>query len=776
MAAHAEQPAPQESGETPDAAPSDPRTASEPGEIVVTARRRSERLQDVPITIAALPAETLAKQNITDTRDLQINVPSLTVGRSAKGGNGNYIALRGIGGNETLFGQDQTVGLYLNEVPLARQDGSNIGFYDIASVQILYGPQGTLFGRNTVAGAVTYTTERPSDSFEGYLKVEAGSYDHRRLTGAINIPVGETLALRVAGQLRRRDGFITELNSGRSLGSQHSEAVRGTLRWAPSDTVTNDLIVEYSRADQRDLGGLVYGAKAISAVPCTTGRQAACFYGPGAPSGAADPRYANWPTVAAALALNLSDGPVVALPTVPKSRDRALMITNITDWNLSDTVTLRNIAAYRNIKAYSQLTGAGLADPVSRLLARLEQKQYTEELQVQAKLFDRQVELTAGGFYFKETGTESSSSDSFVSALSLPIATSYGEIDNSSRSLYAQATYRPDWLPQASLTSGFRRTWDRRALTISSGTRTTTAFVDGSYDLGDQLNCSLLDANNVALPLSACSLTNSAKYAKSTYLVTLDYKLARDILVYGTISRGYRSGGFNVRELFLPSSFRPETVNNKEVGFKSRVSLGGVGVQLNANYWEMDYKDTQTVVIFSFGSPPRTGTRITNAASENLRGWEASLTLEPWRGASIGGFVGHVSGEFLQFDPGNGAPVQASRDAGAPAYSWGLNASQTIDLGSIGGELTVSGNYYYRDGATTTTITPARKGPSYDQANFRIEWARVADSNFDLAIFGRDILDSRGYIPNTSTNPFTGGLGVDFRPPAIYGAELTYNF
>jgi iron complex outermembrane receptor protein len=764
------------------------------GDIIVTARRRAEAQQSVPITITALSATTLARQNVTDTIALSRSTPSLNITRSASGGNSTYVLLRGLGGVEALPGQDQIVGVYVDEVPQARQEGGNLPFFDLSNVQVLYGPQGTLFGRNSVAGAILYQTQRPTDKLEGNVEVELGNYRQRWLTGMLNVPIAEGLALRVAGQIRRRRGYIQEVNSGTGLGSQHSESWRASLRWQPSDKLTSDVILSGFHADETQLGGAVFGAKAITgptcafniANPAPSFANAACYYGPGAPvprflaaigqlPPSAVAAYASYPSVSQSIADNLAAGTQgIALSFIPRAVDKSFAATNINAYELSDAVTLRAILGYRQVSSRQRQSGVGMEAPAFEINGSLNSRQYSGELQLQGQVLDDQLQFTTGVFYFREK------SESFSGALafgydpnSQPFSTSGGTAINTSYSGYAQTTFRPSGFDRFSLTTGARYTWDKRELEVRSG-----GYLQNGLQLGTQTSCSLIDPNSstgATLPLANCRLSNAAKYNVPTWLITADYKVLDETLVYATYSRGYRSGGFNVRSLFTPRSFRPEKADNFEVGVKSVLRVGDASIRFNADHWWLKYRDIQSVAVVSLPGPPFTATDIINSNSLKLHGFEIDASIEPIRGLTLRSFVGHVQGKYDEFLAGG--LTLTDLPFGAAKWSWGANASYIHDLGDIG-TLDLSANFSERSGALNSVVpsTDQVRSPTLASANFRVALSDIGGTGFGVAGYVRNVGDAARQITVPGTNLVTGGAGVNFTEPTFYGFDISYRF
>jgi iron complex outermembrane receptor protein len=779
----------------PQATPSTQEAGSQAGDIVVTARRRAERLQDVPISMTALSGDALTQQQVTSAIDLSRSTPSLQIARNVSGGESITVRLRGIGGNEALLGQDQTIGFYVDEVPFARQEGLNGLLFDMGSVQVLYGPQGTLFGRNSVAGAVVYSSQRPTtDAFAGSVNAELGNYDRRYITGFLNVPLTNTLAVRVAGQIRRRDGWLREVNSGVGLGSEHANGWRVSIQWQPTSALTNDLIVGGLDARNRNTGGATFGTKAFTVPACTFNPanpsaslgQAACYYGPGAPVPAylasigsipasAVAAYASYPTTAQAVALNNSlPNDRIALARIPRSINRNVSVTDIANLQLGSEIALKVIGGYRH-SVYRYLSeGEGFADPAIAIPGGTVSDQYSGEVQLQGKTLSGQLQYTGGAFYFYEDGENFTGNRTFGYSDAQPYASmSVGEAKNRSYSGYAQTTFRPDGLNRFSLTTGFRYTWDRRELALTSGAR----LPGPDLTLGTQTGCSLRSNSGASLPLSACRLSNVANYKVPTFLATADYKLSGDVLVYATYSRGYRSGGFNVRSLFTPRAFGPEKADNMEGGIKAGWSMAGIPVRLNFDYWHLKYRDVQATALVSVPgtSPVIIQTDIANANSLKLHGVEVDGSIEPMRGVSLRGFLGLVKGTYDRLV--QGGITYTDKEYDAPKVTWGLNLTASQDIEGAG-TLSFAANYSFTGGALNTLdpTAPQVRNPSVKLANFRVGLADVAGTGLQLGIFARNVGDSLKRIPVYGINPLTRGQAYNITEPTYYGAEIGFRY
>ncbi|MCK9544081.1 MAG: TonB-dependent receptor, partial [Novosphingobium sp.] len=440
--------------------------------IIVTARRKAESTLNVPIAVSAVSAEALAAKGIDRVDDLQKVVPSMGFRPTAGRRSNSQYELRGISAVESLITGDAPVGIYVDEVYRARATGTNQSFYDIDNVQVLYGPQGTLFGRNSAAGAVLINTKRPTDVFEGSLNAGFGNLGRQELTGVLNVPLGETLAVRVAGQRVKRDGYGVNVSTGRKLANVNNWSGRVSVKWDPADGISNTLIGSLYRANER--GSLVYlhgyrpcpsptspapaascSTRSMPDVPVvdtrTIGQVVAATWAQRRQLGpwktALDPTFKSF-----AGREDLTSDALLSPDPFERSRNYAL--TNITEINLTDEIVVKNIFGFNQAQlvALNDLDGtpAKLVDTYYNTMA----KQYSDELQVQGTT--GRLDWTVGGMWFRERGHDLQNSTQLVYSETRTDVVGI----NKSYAVFAQGTFR--LTDQLSVTAGGRYTWDKR--------------------------------------------------------------------------------------------------------------------------------------------------------------------------------------------------------------------------------------------------------------------------------------------------------------------------
>ena len=794
-------------------------------DIIVTAQRREERAQDVPIVISVFSKERLQQLGVTEPQDLYGNVPSLVSG--TQGQASRDVQSFSIRGQSTGFLALPSVATYLNEVPLVSsislslQGGPGL-FLDLANVQVLSGPQGTLFGRNTTGGAVLVTAQRPTDRFEGYLEGGIGNYDLRSIEGAINLPIiTDKLAIRVAGAYYDRDGYTHDLVWDKARDDQHWYTGRVSILFTPTDRITNNLMIYGSKSRNNGPGYVNRGFRLGStAAPCSDL--------PGTPPLSSCNIYRRQTEISQQI------GP-------RKTRNDADSYSNIDSWGainttdleLSDELTLRNIASYQKLKvdygadtdgtplqAYQITQSADFPDfPVPGLTdefgipvggynneVKLSQprdylEQVTEELQLQGKALGNKLTYAVGAFYIDTTPASewASAAVQFCAAantgnpLLCPGTRSLSGVSNKSRALYGQATLDFGALSPAldslRLTAGYRYTWD----TVSGYSISWSPRPDG------RVTCSLLGGAQSSI--DACRYEATLKTKAPTWTIGLDYKPVDEVMVYGKVTRGYKAGGFNsvaVSPLFR--TFQPERLTSYEVGFKSDWRLGSMPGRLNVTYYYSDYSNIQRPG-GDFNLSTFAGGAKILAASATIQGLEAEMSIRPFEGLEIGGTLSHTDADYKKFEftslgadytclAGGGfalAPFGTKVDAKCVPFQfvtpwiYNIHANAQIPMGKNMGDLSFLITYsHFSKQATAPAGDPAFEPgtllEAYGLLNMSLDWRNVAESGFDASLFVTNATNKLYRVSNTNVFNSVGVWASLYGEPRMYGLKLRYRF
>ena len=742
-------------------------------DIVVTARRRAENIEKVPIAITAIAGQQLRSRSIYSENDLQSAVPGLTIRQNGSANQFNY-SIRG-----------QSVDTYTNSPPgvLAYTDEAQIvthsatAFYDLEGIQVLKGPQGTLFGRNTTGGAVLYQTAKPGESFGGYVDGRYGNYDARHIEGAVDLPVDPAIGLRIAGSYTGGGAYVTNIATGRHLGDLDQKSVRATLRLKPVDGLTNTTVVQYARDRGTNTPSEAFSSYACGSsykgVPLYSG--ASCLYGPGSPAFAAF--IAAHPNlypggVDAYTALQNKLGPWKSDINYPLfHRARSVFAINTTSWEASPEITIRNIFSFNRSRSDDgfdydgtpypifQAGGVPTADATSAtdlssfgVLTR----QVSEELQLQGKAIDGRLIYVIGGYYLDQTDIADSNLLAFdFSPIAPGVSLRYHQ-RSGDRSLagFAQATYK--LTGRLSLTGGFRY----------SGDRQTARQLDGSI-FGPS--------------------RERSNASKPSWTASVDYQATPSLLLYATTRGSWRTGGFNYSVAPINATaadggnrFGPETTRDVEVGVKYSGSDIGLPVTFNADVYNQWVSDIQRAayVVGAGGTP----TLLTvNVPKAQITGIEADLAVRPAAWLQLG-----ASGAFTRARYTNGRLAILGEDLsyGPFADTPRLTGTAFIDashpLGGDAGTLQLRADVYAQSRMNFSnvgaTIAPGTTIPAYALVNARLAWAKPFGTGLTASLFVRNLLDREYYAGGNAVGPSLGINTVNPGQPRLFGGELRFEF
>lgn len=786
-------------------------------EIIVTARRVDERAQQVPVAITAFNQDSLRTKGINNGTDLQNFTPSLsTLGNVAR--NDETYAVRGMGGSAGQgTGSGPGVVGYFAEVPYSASGPGN--FYDLASLQVLKGPQGTLFGRNTTGGAVLLEPARPKMGVvEGYVDLTLGNYDRRSGQGALNIPlVNDVLAIRVAGQFDKRDGYSRDVITGFDYLNRNNYSVRFGLQFNPTETIRSYTAVTYS--DIKEHGG---GSVLLAVNPA--GPFAALLQ----------------PYLEAQQARGVRK---TALSVPTREIAKNLLILNNSEFDLSDTLTLKNVFSY----ARNRSTYAGDRDstplPISDLLGSYpgsynnNLRTITEELQL--RYDDGTLRIQAGGFFLDQK-TPSPLTFQTINPMQqlgllgggpiilppvlqaalgvdgplLPALSLQPEARVTARSKAAYAQLQYKLTPDLTATAGFRWTWDRFGGEIQ-------AYQDPqSYDVFNRLaalgvitpgqaaqviglnaNLCVYDAYQAVAAggfptLYYPNCTTPSFKGKSdgpTWQIGLDWQANPDMLLYAVSRRGYKSGATNpIVSLFLGEqhplfAVRPEKVTDVEIGMKKDWDLGGdARARTNIAGFYTWYNDIQVIQRAAISGADI----LTNAKRARVMGLEFEGQLMPVRGLTLSAVYSFNSAKYLEYDsiaipaiPEALTAAQPSRDLSGtpfsfvPKHKFSLNGR--IDLPAVEGvgEMAFNANWTYQSSQRVTPeAQPFDTIKGYGLVNLRFEWNNMFGAPVDMAVFGTNIFDKEYRVtanPGYNSSGFTNSI---YGEPAQYGVQARYRF
>jgi iron complex outermembrane receptor protein len=770
------------------AAPAAPAAQSQTNnEIVITARRREESLQNVPIAVQAFSQDQLRANSVSSSNDLQTVVPGLTVAAGSGNPGLPRFAIRGRGLNYgAAAGAVET---YFAEVPLSapfQEPTLPPQFFDLQSLQILKGPQGTLFGRSTTGGAVLVVPAAPTDQFEGYVRLQGGNFNNIQAEGAINVPIaGDRAALRVAGFYWRRAGYsrtfggnIAE-NTGPGTGlpavilpaqrynNQNVQEFRATLLLRPSEQLTNSTIVTFHRDRNVSSAG--------------AGLFANVFGAPGLPFNAVTPA-PGYRTQRSFSDLLLGGNPP----------NKIWAIINTTSYEVTPNLTLKNIFGYIDS---SGTVGSGTnADGSTRNTINLYayprpqlNHQTTNEVQLQGHNFDGRLEWILGGLLDRTREPKGPNTTNFGSLRgrvggwnSIFVAN-----DVTSYALFGSATFK--LTDQFSATAGYRHAWNHIEQLLATATANLPLPAPTSYTPGTEARF-------------------STRQPGDTYNFGLEYHPNHDLMLYGGYRRGFKYGGFNAIVVGANSplaTFRPETIDDFYAGVKTRFNIGGMPGHFNIEgYWDL-YHGQQTSYLSLAGAQLATVTA--NVPETTYRGIDLDVAISPTPWLELSGNYSYTDGYIREYIDQScvatncGVPSQNLDLSVNPVpyvspNKFVLSARFHGELPGQKGEIVFTPTVTYQD----TFYGPfARLGPqasavlfgqNFDQIahggdltpgytllNIHTEWNRILGSNIDAALTVTNVFNKNFQIGNSTTLNF-GVEGIAYGPPRMVTFELRARF
>ena len=704
------------------------------GDIVVTARRRAESLQNVPVAVTAISATELETRSVTRLEEVAQIAPGLNIGQSSRGASTALVSLRGQENTQNAITNDPAVGIYFDEVYIGRSAGALISALDdMAAVQILRGPQGTLFGRNNTGGAILLTPNRPDlDETSAEVAATFGSYDRSEYRGVLNLPVVEgVLAVRGSYRRTRQDGYGRSVTTGiDSFGNVHRENGRIALRFTPSEIATFDFTYDFSDVDET--------GPAVQSLGSFPGLD---FY---------DNR------------LSVVD---------PINRVHVDGYTFRAEIQPTDDLNIKAIIGRRLIDGLLQSDFDG--GPVRAVDYQnfLRQSQWTAELQASGKTLQnaaswlREVNYTAGFFYFTESGIDGQ-------ALPVPVpadrtlAGRYlsNDADNSSAAGYLQI--ETNHFDRLFVTLGGRYTKDKRKVTVSS-------LAAG--------NCALL-ALPPGTPASVCFQTGDASFGYWSYSFGGRFQFTPDLNVYLKYDKGQRAGGLDDSPTTI-DPFRPEAVKSLELGAKA--SLFDRRLRVNLALYHSKINDLQRSATLSDPSG-RPYASVFNAAKARVRGIELEATAVPLDGLTLSGSYGLTDADYLDFidprpGPTRGADISSLPFPNTPRTTYGLSASYQASVADLG-VLNLRVDYSHKSRISFDTFGNARAVQNpYGLVNGRIQFDFAGNRTWKgltVAAFVRNLTNKKYHNWGAgATIPGIPDAGLLVKgDPRMFGVEGKLSF
>ena len=745
--------------QTPDApASSPPATDATLGEIIVTAEKRSERLQDVPIAITAVDREALAGSRITRADELVQVVPGLQANGGITASQPIY-AIRGVSMNDYSLNQEGPVATYNDEVYKGNPAILGVSFYDLERIEVLRGPQGTLYGKNATGGAVNLITRAPDFSTEGYLNLTGGNYDRKEAQGAIQAPLSDRVAIRVAFTMDRAAGWFKNYLPGEpDMSETRNWGVRASLLFKATDKLT--FTVRTSMSLENPIHDGVYSQSG----PIGVGAGVYDYYHSLYPS--SDPNGDYYRPSWLCQRCTQSNNPV-------RQDNRTYAISINTKYQISDDLAFTAITSYDTGNFLYEEDGDGSPLSVINDSFYDEDKQYAQDLRIAttgdgpftalfgAYVFDEVIFNVNGLPLFTDIDTNG---DGVINHLDCeaasPVACNFRNQFHqrkTSAALYTDDSYKIS--DQLTLRAGLRFTHDKAEL---------RGFVSQEYGMDGVLIANLI-------PGSTTDLNATANRGFTTNNVSpkigLDFKPSADTLLYATYSRGYRGGSFNAQAYFLPeelSTTKSETVTDYEIG--SKTTLFDHRLELDSAAFYYDYQNQQFIDV-----DPNTGAQpLVNLPKSRIFGAELEIAARPVRNVRVTGGIALLNTK-VQEGTLDGQSIVGNSIVNAPKYSGTLAVDWDVIQANWGSVATrVDSSYTARQFFDLENRPTAAQG-GYGLINARLGW-KTESGKAGVDLWVRNIANT---FYTTDKIDLLSGFGFIYNrvgDPRTFGATATISF
>lgn len=716
-------------------------------EVIVTARKTEETVQTVPVALTTLTSDMMNQIGANDIRDVSAITPNLNV-TGAAGGNPVAVNfnLRGQIQNDNLITLDPSVGLYVDDVYMARSFGSVLDLVDMERIEVLKGPQGTLYGRNTTGGAVKVITNKADvgAGMIGALRAEIGNYDWQKYTGFINVPLTDTIAARFSGMWKDRNGYETAYfptGGKKDAATDSGNAGRLNLTWHTTENLTIYGSADWFRTDETGSITLSGGGDTV-----------------GTPATATIPGVGILPTAALGITSPFSaqhqhDFWSGLTNHVPKAIAEGGGASITADHAINQDISQKLIIAYRKVDSdFGRFDVDGSAFDFVSSRNIQDQDQLTAEYQILGAALDDKLDWVTGLYYFRETGHDDTLTQQNVTPANLinpsfsPSAIlSYAE--NKSRSAFANASYH--FTDEFSVNLGVRYTWDDKALDKEAR---------GA-------------ANVCQLPSGGARCIEHSEVSDDfpSWQIGVDYRITPEIFTYAKISQASRSGGLQIRSVGLntaPPPFDRETARETEVGIKS--DLFDNRMRLNIAFFHNDYSDVQfSSIIPRNDIAGATTVAVVNLSDATVDGYEVELTALLTDELTLQTSYGHNKTDFDR--PGLVRSYSPETKASAS-----LNYEHAMTTGTLRARI----GYTYTDEFLTSEVEsridtmPYLTLPSYHLIDARLGFEFT--NGIDISLWGKNLSEEEYYTRGIQV---AGAFAPQDRgSPRTYGVEVGYKF
>lgn len=733
-------------------------------EIIVTAQKRAENVQDIPISITAISGDQLAARGLNDFTDIAKSVPNFELPSSNMARNVS-VRIRGIGSSGTNPGIESSVGVFLDGV--YQPSGAQIfgELTDIQSVEILRGPQGTLYGRNTPVGAINATTRAPQQDFESEIRLGVGNYSERWVNAYVGGGLSDTTAGRLSVWSRDRDGYEHNLHTGTDINGTETSGLRGKLLFQPNDNLDITLIASRSETESE----------------CCVADQ----IDPQGPLGIATDDFLAAHAAIGAPFVNFDDSDhVVNADDTPNDKTKNTLVSLQADWSLASGHTVTSITSYQKWDNDVEIASDSLPVNVLDVFQDQINETKSQELRIASPTGDR-FDYLAGLFLYKQDTTfaDAGSIDDVTAARVFPNGLSAALGDNIS-SLFEQTTDSV-----AVFANGTYHISDR--WNVTGGLRWSQDEKDfDAIHANDPDNSMVINA--MVFP-PADPDADTRKEDKVTWSVNSRYNINDDVMLFGAVSTGFKSGGYNSRRLPTgqPVEFEDETSISYEMGVKGY--FADRTLMVNATAYHTTLEDFQESAL----SPLGTGFIVGNAGEQVVKGIEADFRYAASDNLSIDGSIAHLNAEYSDFagaqcglgeDPDDAVAKTCDRTGETPSNSpeWAMNLGVQWEQPVMNDlNLRLRADYNWRDEQNILRVTQDSPADidAYGLLNLRAALG-AADGSWEVEAFVKNAADE-SYFVQAAKQPLGGlitaggtakatGLVGWYGAPRTYGLQFTY--
>jgi iron complex outermembrane recepter protein len=766
-------------------------------EVIVTAQHRQQNLQETPLAVSVVDAATIERRNIVQFTDIAKSVPNATFNNGGSGsGKTAEIYIRGVGQADYQYVVEPGVGVYIDDVYHSTEFGTEFDLLDLERVEVLRGPQGTLFGKNSIGGAVRLISQKPQGDGSGVLELTAGNFDRHEIRGRIDVPlIDKTLLLRLAGQWREMDGYVDQLDfacvhpdlggivnpaapelprqqapSGHcklgSFGDERVKSARAALRWIASDAVTVDFVGDWTDDDSDAAAQTLIGVNSdandpSNPLPAFNASVGIPIYG--IPfderflTGSASSTFANLDhLVHVGPGPNFPEAAVTGVTSSPNSNTlRAYGFAGTVTWNITSALQLTSVSGYRD---YSGTFSDDVdASPLNETFQQndLDHHQFSEELRLHGSSFSARLDWTAGLFYFDAFSRNGG--PVILSALTWIVPSLDFTQDDTSNATNKAAFVDGTWhiTDRLNLTAGIRYTKEDKDYTFRH-----LSFTPGVPDL---------------IPPTRTEVS----FSRNNPRAVIDYRWTSKLMTYVSYATGFRAGGFNGRP-FNPTqvvSFEPETLDSYELGFKGE--WFNRRLRINVAAFRSDYQDIQQTIptVDPTGQPYFAPVNLGRA---HITGGEIELEAEPVSGLTLAASYGRNRYDVTDLgaaincvDVPNPVPSPAP---GANCTLGGASLGEAVPIvpqktasGALtyvahlggGGTLTPTVHGTYESATGDVVNSPEASTPSRTLVDGRVTW-QSASSHWSVALSGTNLTDKEYFI---NKRPLNGVWGMTLGQP-----------